>query len=80
MSKVLEFMKTELIKQPSTFLAIIRDRGNEIYRDKIRSSIAKIIPEIVKNVKLQSVIDIMYEIILLITQQISLTKVHFLFL
>lgn len=74
-NKLLEFVGSELTKQPSKFLALIRDKGNEVNRDKIRSSIAIIIPNIVKNGKLQSVIDNMYDIVILITQQISLTKV-----
>lgn len=68
-----------MIKQPNKFLVLIRDKGNEVNRDKIRSSIAIIIPNIVKNGKIQSVIDSMYDIVILITQQISLTKVNLLF-
>lgn len=75
MNKVLEFIGTELTKQPNKFLVLIRDKGNEITRDKIRSAIAIIIPDIVKNGKLRSVIDNMYDIVILITQQINLTKV-----
>lgn len=75
-NKLLEFVGSELTKQPSKFLALIRDKGNETNRDKIRSSIAIIIPDIVKKGKLQSVIDNMYDIIILITQQITLTKVR----
>lgn len=78
MNKLLEFIRTELTKQPNKFLVLIRDKGNEMARDKIRSSIAIIIPDIVKNGKLRSVIDSIYDIVILITQQISLTKVHFL--
>lgn len=80
MNKLLEFIGSELIKQPNKFLVLIRDKGNEVNRDKIRSSIAIIIPNIVKNGKLQSVIDSMYDIVVLITQQISLTKVIFCFI
>lgn len=79
MNKLLEFVGTELTKQPSKFLVLIRDKGNEVNRDKIRSSIATIIPYLVQNGKLQSVVDSMYDIVILITQQISLTKVHFFF-
>jgi hypothetical protein len=77
-NKLLEFIGTELTKQPNKFLVLIRDKGNEMARDKIRSSIAIIIPDIVKNGKLRSVIDSIYDIVILITQQISLTKVHYL--
>lgn len=77
MNKLLEFIGTELNKQPHKFLVLIRDKGNEINRDKIRLSIAIIIPDIVKNGKLRSVIDSMYDIVILITQQINLTKVYF---
>lgn len=75
---MLEFLGTELTKQPSKFLVLIRDKGNEENRDKIRSSMATIIPNVVQNGKLQSVVDSMYDVVILITHQISLTKVHFL--
>lgn len=75
MNKLLEFVGTELTKQPNKFLVLIRDKGNEMTRDKIRSAIAVIVPNIVKNGKLRSVLDSMYDIVMLITQQISLTKV-----
>lgn len=78
MNKLLEFVGVELTKPPSKFLALIRDKGNEVNRDKIRSSIATIIPYIVLNGKLQNVVDSMYDIVILITHQINLTKVHFL--
>lgn len=76
MNKLLEFIRAELTKQPNKFLILIRDKGTEVTKDKIRSSIAIIIPDIVKNGELRSIIDSMYDIIILITQQISLTKVH----
>lgn len=76
-NKLLEFVGTELTKQPSKFLVLIRDKGNEVNRDKIRSSIATIIPYVVQDGKLQSVVDSMYDVVILITQQISLTKVTF---
>lgn len=78
-NKLLEFIGTELTKQPNKFLVLIRDKGNEVTRDKIRSSIAIIIPDIVKSGKLKSIIDSMYDIVILITQQISLTKVIYYF-
>lgn len=76
-NKLLEFIGTEITKQPNKFLVLIRDKGNEVTRDKIRSAIAIIIPDIVKNGKLRSVLDSMYDIVILITHQISLTKVSF---
>lgn len=79
MNKLLEFIGTELTKQPNKFLVLIRDKGNEVIRDKIRSSIAIIIPDIVNNGKLRSVLDSLYDIVILITQQINLTKVRNLF-
>jgi len=75
-NKLLEFTKSELTKQPNKFLVLIRDKGNEVNRDKIRSAISIIIPDIVKNGKLQSVIYSMYDIVILITHQITLTKVY----
>lgn len=78
-NKLLEFIGTELTKQPNKFLVLIRDKGNEVIRDKIRSSIAIIIPDIVNNGKLRSVLDSLYDIVILITQQINLTKVRNLF-
>lgn len=75
MNKLLEFTKSELTKQPNKFLVLIRDKGNEVNRDKIRSAISIIIPDIVNNGKLQSVIYSMYDIVILITHQITLTKV-----
>lgn len=76
MNKLLEFTKSELTKQPNKFLVLIRDKGNEVNRDKIRLAISIIIPDIVKNGKLQSVIYSMYDIVILITHQITLTKVY----
>ncbi|XP_060857162.1 maestro heat-like repeat-containing protein family member 1 isoform X1 [Metopolophium dirhodum] len=73
-NKLLEFTKSELTKQPNKFLVLIRDKGNEVNRDKIRSAISIIIPDIVKNGKLQSVIYSMYDIVILVTHQITLTK------
>jgi len=75
-NKLLEFTKSELTKQPNKFLVLIRDKGNEVNRDKIRSAISIIIPDIVKNGKLQSVIYSMYDIVILVTHQITLTKVY----
>jgi len=75
-NKLLEFTKSELTKQPNKFLVLIRDKGNEVNRDKIRSAISIIIPDIVKNGKLQNVIYSMYDIVILITHQITLTKVY----
>lgn len=76
MNKLLEFTKSELTKQPNKFLVLIRDKGNEVNRDKIRSAISIIIPDIVKNGKRQNVIYSMYDIVILITHQITLTKVY----
>lgn len=76
MNKLLEFTKSELTKQPNKFLVLIRDKGNEVNRDKIRSAISIIIPDIVKNGKLQCVIYSMYDIVILVTHQITLTKVY----
>ncbi|XP_050426216.1 maestro heat-like repeat-containing protein family member 1 [Adelges cooleyi] len=72
--QLLEFVGSELNKQPNKFLVLIRDKGNELNRDKIRSSIAIIVSDIVKNGQLQSVISTVYDIVILITQQIGLTK------
>ncbi|XP_050527458.1 maestro heat-like repeat-containing protein family member 1 isoform X2 [Daktulosphaira vitifoliae] len=71
---LLDFMGIELNKQPNKFLVLIRDKGNELNRDKIRLSIATIIPNIIVNGELQSVISTMYDIAILITQQIGLSK------
>jgi len=79
LNKLLEFSKSELTKQPNKFLVLIRDKGNEVNRDKIRSAISIIIPDVVKNGKLQSVIYGMYDIVILITHQITLTKVYIYF-
>lgn len=76
LNKLLEFISTELTKQPNKFLVLIRDKGNEATRDRIRASICIIIPSIMKNGILRSVIDSMYDIVILITQQINLTKVN----
>jgi hypothetical protein len=76
LNKLLEFTKSELTKQPNKFLVLIRDKGNEVNRDKIRSAISIILPDVVKNGKLQSVIYSMYDIVILITHQITLTKVY----
>jgi len=75
-NKLLEFTKSELTKQPNKFLVLIRDKGNEVNRDKIRSAISIIIPDIVKNGKLQCIIYSMYDIVILVTHQITLTKVY----
>lgn len=75
LNKLLEFISTELTKQPNKFLVLLRDKVNEAAKDRIRTSIAIIIPSIMKNGLLRSVIDSLYDIVILITQQINLTKV-----
>ncbi|VVC45111.1 Armadillo-type fold,Armadillo-like helical [Cinara cedri] len=74
LNKLLEFINIELTKQPNKFLLLIRDKSNEIARDRLRASISIIIPSIMRNGILRNVMDSLYDIVMLITQQINLTK------